>query len=192
MRRDPGRALSQSPLRPIRPLRSTRELPSAVWEACGTKSPEVLGMELDVLPAADYLFYDRKLFPRQKIRDISGLILRLRMIKSRWEVERMRGAAALAQAVADAVPRFLKEGISEHDLSIELETVARKAGHLGLVRVRKFNMDMFSGTSCRDRKPRYRPIRTLPREERAGAPHSAWGPACVKSERERSSALTSR
>lgn len=145
VRRDPGRALSQSPLRPIRPLRSTRELPSAVWEACGTKSPEVLGMELDVLPAADYLFYDRKLFPRQKIRDISGLILRLRMIKSPWEVERMRGAAALAQAVADAVPRFLREGISEHDLSIELETVARKAGHLGLIRVRKFNMDMFFG-----------------------------------------------
>jgi Xaa-Pro aminopeptidase len=57
----------------------------------------------------------------------------------------MRQAAGISQAVADAVPCFLREGISELELSAELEAVARKAGHLGLIRLRGFNMDMYFG-----------------------------------------------
>ncbi|HOV87312.1 MAG TPA: Xaa-Pro peptidase family protein [Syntrophobacteraceae bacterium] len=145
VRRDPERALSQSSLRPIHPLRSIRALPAAVREACGTESPRVLGLELDVLPANTFFFYDEKLFPKQQIRDVSGLIRRVRMIKSPWELEMMQGAAGLSRTVSDAVPRFLREGISELELSIELEAVARRAGHLGLIRLRGFNMDMYFG-----------------------------------------------
>jgi Xaa-Pro aminopeptidase len=102
-------------------------------------------MELDVLPTSTFFFYDEKLFPKQQIVDVSGLIRQVRMIKSPWEIEMMRGAAAISRAVADAAPQLLREGMSELELSIELERRARLAGHLGLIRLRAFNMDMYFG-----------------------------------------------
>jgi Xaa-Pro dipeptidase len=145
VRRDVQRAEAQSPIRPIVPLASMKELAPAVEQACGGAPPRRLGMELDVLPANTFFFYDEKLFPKQQIVDVSGLIRQVRMIKSAWELEMMHGAAAISRAVADAVPRLLREGASELELSAELETVARKAGHLGLIRLRGFNMDMYFG-----------------------------------------------
>lgn len=145
VKRDVQRAEAQSPLRPILPLKSLKDLSGGIVEACGGKAPEKIGMELDVLPAGTFFFYDEKIFPKQQLVDISGLIRQVRMVKSPWEIEMMRGAARISQAVADAVPTFLKEGMTELDLSIELERVARKAGHLGIIRLRAFNMDMYFG-----------------------------------------------
>jgi Xaa-Pro dipeptidase len=145
VRRDVQRAEAQSPLRPITPLRSMKELAPAVFEACGNSSSGRLGMELDVLPANAFFFYDEKLFPKQQIVDISGVIRQIRMLKSPWEIGMMKSAGDLSLAVAEAVPRILREGMTELELSAELEMVARKAGHLGLLRLRSFNMDMYFG-----------------------------------------------
>lgn len=145
VRRSLERAESQTPLRPITPLRSMKELAPAVFEACGTSRPERIGMELDVLPANSFFFYDEKIFPKQQIVDVSSLIKQLRMVKSGWEIELMRGAAAISRAIADAVPGFLREGITELELSAELEAVARKAGNLGVLRLRTFNLEMYFG-----------------------------------------------
>ena len=144
VRRHVQRAEFESPIRPVRAMHSMKELPPALFEACGG-SPGRIGMELDVVPADSFFYYDEKLFPKQQIIDITGLIRQLRMIKSAWEVDMMRQAAAISRAVADAVPQFLHEGISELELSAELEAVARKAGNLGLIRLRSFNMDMYFG-----------------------------------------------
>ena len=145
VRRDVGRAEAQSPVRPVVAMQSLKELLPAVERTCGGKVLRRIGMELDVLPANTFFFYDEKLFPRQEIVDISALVRQVRMVKSGWEIEMMRGAAAISRAVADAVPSLLQEGVTELELSVELERVARRAGHLGLVRLRGFNMDMYFG-----------------------------------------------
>ncbi len=145
VRRDPQRAESQSPIRPIRPLGSIKEVPTVLFETCGGESVKRIGMELDVLPANTFFFYDEKLFPRQQIVDVGVIIRQIRMIKSPWEIEMMRRAAGISQAVADAVPKLLREGMRELELSVELERTARLAGHLGLIRLRAFNMDMYFG-----------------------------------------------
>ncbi len=145
VRRDVARAGEQSPVRPILPLKSAKEIPPAVFEACGTATPKRLGLELDVLPAATFFFFDEKLFPKQQVVDVSGSIRQVRMVKSSWELDMMRHAGGISRAVADAVPRVLRQGVSELELSIELEAVARRAGHLGLIRLRGFNMDMYFG-----------------------------------------------
>jgi Xaa-Pro aminopeptidase len=145
VRRDVQRAEAQTPIRPVVPMHSIKELVPAAEQACGGRAPGRIGMELDVLPANNFFFYAEKLFPQQQIVDISHLVRQVRTIKSAWEIEMMRGAATISRAVADAVPRLLREGISELELSAELELVARKAGHLGLIRLRGFNMDMYFG-----------------------------------------------
>lgn len=145
VRRDLQRAESQSPIRPIHPMVSVKEVPAAVFEACGHDSVKRIGMELDVLPTSTFFFYDEKLFPKQQIVDVGVMIRQIRMIKSPWEIEMMRRAAGISQAVADAVPKLLREGMAELELSVELERTARLAGHLGLIRLRAFNMDMYFG-----------------------------------------------
>jgi Xaa-Pro dipeptidase len=145
VKRNVQRAEFQSPIRPILPLSSVKDVPRALFDACGTESIKRIGMELDVLPTTAFFFYDEKLFPKQQIVDVSGMIRQVRMVKSPWEIEMMRVAADRARLVAEAVPRVLKEGMSELELSIELERVARLAGHLGVVRLRAFNMDMYFG-----------------------------------------------
>lgn len=145
VRRDFRRAEEQSPIRPVRSMSSIKELPSSVFEACGSEAIKRIGLELDVLPTSTFFFYDEKLFPKQQIVDVGGLIRQVRMVKSAWEIGMMHQAAAISRAVADAVPELLREGMAELELSVELERVARLAGHLGLLRLRAFNMDMYFG-----------------------------------------------
>ncbi|GLI36422.1 peptidase M24 [Desulforhabdus amnigena] len=145
VKRDVVRAEEQSPLRPVVPLKSLKDLAPAVFDACGGASPGKIGLELDVLPANIFFYYDEKIFPRQQVVDVSGWIRQVRMIKSPWEIEMMRKAEAISRQVADAVPGLLREGMTELELSIELESVARRAGHLGMLRFRAFNMEMYFG-----------------------------------------------
>ncbi|MEN6486074.1 MAG: Xaa-Pro peptidase family protein [Syntrophobacteraceae bacterium] len=145
VRRSVERAENQSPLRPIVPLASMKELPPAVFDACGARTPLRLGFELDVLPANAFFFYDEQLFPKQRIVDIGGLIRQVRSVKSPWEVDVMRRAGDISRAVADAVPGILQEGMTEFELAGELERVARKAGSLEIIRTRTFNMEMGFG-----------------------------------------------
>jgi len=145
VRRDVRRAEEQSPIRPVVPLTSIKELPDHLDRVCGSRPPRTLGMELDVLPASTFFFYDEKVFPKDRIVDVGTLLRQVRMIKSDWEIEMMRRAAVISDAVARAVPEFLREGVSELELCIELEAVARKAGHLGFSRVRTFNLEIYFG-----------------------------------------------
>ncbi|MGQ9670627.1 MAG: M24 family metallopeptidase, partial [Desulfosoma sp.] len=145
VRRDVHRAEQQTPLRPVIPLESLKQLPSLVDKVTGRSSPRTLGMELDVLPANTFFFFDEKLFPKDRLVDVSGLIRHVRSLKSSWELEMMRGAAVIADAVARAVPQVLREGMREWDLLAELEKTARLAGHLGFSRVRGFNLEIYFG-----------------------------------------------
>lgn len=145
VRRDVGRAEEQSPIRPVVPLRKIRDLSAALVDACGGATPKRIGMELDVLPANTFFFYDESIFPKQEIVDASSLIRLVRAVKSPWEIEMMRAAAACSGAVADAVPAILRAGITERELSAQLELAARRAGHMGILRLRTFNMEMYFG-----------------------------------------------
>jgi Xaa-Pro aminopeptidase len=125
-------------------MKSLVELREATFEACGGE-PKIIGFELDVLPANAFFVYDEKVFPKQRIVDISGAVRQLRMIKSAWEIRMLRQAAEISTLVAESVPRLLAAGMSEIELSAELEAVSRKAGNSGMVRIRAFNMEMVFG-----------------------------------------------
>ncbi|MDA8307434.1 MAG: Xaa-Pro peptidase family protein [Deltaproteobacteria bacterium] len=145
VRRNFERAKEQSPLRPIQPMTSLSELREAVFAACGSKEPGVIGLELDVVPANLFFTFNEKLFPKQDIRDISPMIRRVRTIKSAWEIEQMRNAAKVGDVVKRAAAEIIREGMSELELDAELEAVARKAGSMGLYRIRTYNNEMGFG-----------------------------------------------
>jgi Xaa-Pro aminopeptidase len=139
VRRTLERAQRESALDRVEPLRSLRELPDAL-HAAGLDGGRV-GLELDVLPAAQYLGYVRRL-EGFELADCSAILRALRAVKSPWELAQMRTAADQLAHVPDWVAQILREGMSEIELAAEIDRRLRLAGHQGLVRFRGFNQEM--------------------------------------------------
>ena len=68
-----------------------------------------------------------------------------RSVKSSYEIECIRRAAQQLDTMFLDVPRHLHEGLAEFELAARIEYVLRMAGHQGLTRVRRFNMEMYYG-----------------------------------------------
>ena len=143
VRKSLERARAESALARIVALRSPREIPDLL-RAHGLQTGQRLGLELDVVPAALYLSY-RNLFQESAIVDVSPPIRRLRAVKSPWEQDLMRRAAALADEVAGAARELIREGMTEIELAGRVEAEARRRGHQGLVRMRMWGGELFYG-----------------------------------------------
>lgn len=115
-------------------------------EAIGSTLPSgaKIGLEMDVIPANLYLRY-QKLFAPATIADISWLIRRIRAVKSPFELEQMRHAAALAEKMFGYAREILAAGMSEVEFAARLEAFLRARGHQGAVRMRGFNQELFYG-----------------------------------------------
>lgn len=143
VRRDAARARMESGLKEVLPFTSVSELPAALARY-GYPEPETVGMEFDVLPVAVYERY-RKVFPGAVVSDASVLIRRLRMKKSSYEIHLLQDAAVQVDKVYRSAVEHLREGMTDLQLSAELERVARLEGHQGLIRMRVFNGEMLFG-----------------------------------------------
>jgi len=103
-----------------------------------------LGMEMDVTPAVFYLRMAGA-FPQFKIIDVSKVILEQRKIKDAWELECMREACRIVHAGHERILEVLREGMTEIELSAEIEDAHRRAGHEGLYFHRQFDFFMGRG-----------------------------------------------
>jgi Xaa-Pro dipeptidase len=140
VRRDIARARAESPLKEIVPFGSMRDIP-AILSEYGYPHPKRIGMELDVLPVNLFERY-RKVWPDAAWIDATPLIRRVRMIKSPYEISLMRAAAAQLDTIYRAAADIIREGMSAIELAAELELMARRDGHQGLIRMRGFNGEM--------------------------------------------------
>jgi Xaa-Pro dipeptidase len=127
----------------VAPLESLRELPERLQEVSPGPVRRI-GLELDVIPAALYLRYGR-LLPDAELLDASPLVRTLRMIKSGYELSRMRAAARIADRLYEKVPAFIRESGNETELAIRSEAFYRSHGHPGMSRTRAFNMESIYG-----------------------------------------------
>ncbi len=109
------RAAEESGLGNIICLESLKEIPATI-QSYSSRPLKTLGFELDILPAAQYLRY-QKLFEPAKIVDASQLIRTVRMVKSPYEIQILREAADLHGEVFNMVKETLREGITELELA---------------------------------------------------------------------------
>ncbi len=137
------RAIAESSLSRIVPLTSPKAIPQILHQY-DYQMPQTIGMELDVLPVNLYRNYQKMLADHHLI-DVSHLLRLVRSRKSPYEIEIMRQAAKLSDAVAEQVPTFLREGMTELELAGLVEAEARKRGHQGVVRMRLWGSEMFYG-----------------------------------------------
>lgn len=101
-----------------------------------------LGMELDVTPATVYL-RTAGTFPQFEILDVSKIILEKRMIKDAGEIECIRQSCRIVHAGHERIINCLREGMTELELSAEIEDAHRRAGHEGQYFIRQ--SDFFMG-----------------------------------------------
>ena len=140
VRRSLERVQAESPLEDVRPFGSFKELPPLIAEL-GAKR---VGLELDVLPAGQYLRY-RDLLPDVDLVDVSMALAGVRAVKSTWELAMISKAAEQVAAAFAAAPALVAEQSTDRAIQIELEHLMRQAGHQGPLRFRGLNGQMFYG-----------------------------------------------
>lgn len=143
VRRSLERARAESALEHILPLEDPREIPTLLSRH-GLGWLKRVGLEFDVLPVQQYVRLGR-LFPTMQFVDASMLIREVRMLKSAYEVACIRRAAAMQDEMAARMRETLRAGMTELELAAEIEAEARRRGHQGIVRTRRFNMECYYG-----------------------------------------------
>lgn len=143
VRKDFGRARMESGLKNVLPLTGLSDLASQL-RAFGHNLPERLGLELDVLPAQQYLRFEALLAPAA-IVDVSPLVRQVRAVKSDYEIGIMKDCALIMDRVFQHAKNVISVGKTDYEVAAELECFARKEGHQGVIRFRGFNSELSFG-----------------------------------------------
>lgn len=134
------RAREESPLEEIVPIKGRQDL----WDVLrdyGYHTVGHMGLELDVLPANQFVWFQEN-FPNTRISDISHDIRKLRMIKSPYEVDQIRRATAILDKGYQEIRGLIQEGMTELEIDGYLASIARREGHMGILRMRGWNQEM--------------------------------------------------
>lgn len=144
VRRSLNRARSESAWSEVVPVAGLGGIPDVLNQR-GYGLPGRVGLELDVLPAQLYLRF-REILPDAEIHDVSPILREVRMVKSSYEIERVERAAEQLRQVFAEIPEMIREDCPrEIDLAARIEGALRRRRHQGLVRVRRFGMEMYYG-----------------------------------------------
>lgn len=103
-----------------------------------------IAAEFDVLPVQQLQRLQRML-PQADWRDGSAIVRELRMIKSPYELGRIREAARIVDEAFEEALSRLKPGMTELELMAGIEYDVRLRGHIGIMRMRGYNQEVITG-----------------------------------------------
>ena len=118
------------------------ELIPAELEKLGYTLPTKLGLELGTTP---YLTIERlkAIFPDAEIADASAVMRCVRAVKTDFELDLLRQSGIKHERVYQRIPHLFHTGMSDIELQIEIERVARLEGCLGQFRISGESMELF-------------------------------------------------
>lgn len=134
------RARQESPLKSVVPAMAKGQIKKVLKDS-GFQDFRKIGLEMDVLPVNLYSRY-QQIFPEVQWVDVSDAILRLRMIKTPYEVEQIRRAAEILHKGYMEIKGIIREGMTEIEVDGHLALIARREGHMGVLRMRGWNQEM--------------------------------------------------
>jgi Xaa-Pro aminopeptidase len=140
VRRSYERALSESAFPCIRPMSGFRD--------AARETPKVPGrmyLETEILPIALVERF-RKYFPFSEVHSLDRQVMKVRSVKSAFELSLMERAGKLHRWVLEEyVPKILREGMTEATLGGMLYSAMVEQGHQGIVRFGSFNTEIEVG-----------------------------------------------
>ena len=111
----------------------------------GIPLPKCIMFEGDSLSYNEWLRYEAIFKPTKAINGTSA-IQRARSIKTEAELELIRRSGKLHAEVYSKIPKLYRPGMTDLELSIEIERELRLAGNLGLFRIFGQSMEIFMGS----------------------------------------------
>ena len=103
------------------------------------------GLQLGELPSIFAQRFASALSSLGECKDVTGIVHRLREVKSAWEQEQMTHGAEIQTRMFEAVAQLGREGISELDLVAAAESVSRSEGFGGQIQMRRFPLECNRG-----------------------------------------------
>jgi len=150
VRRSYDRAVLDSELDDIRPMRSFRDIAGLIQQL-----PDTLYLDTANATLEWYGLFSKYL-PFKNVLPLDRIILNTRAVKSEYELEFMRRAGEATDRIfRDELPGLLREGISEVELGAELFAVFLKNGFHGVSRFSMRNVDSILGHIAFGESPLY-------------------------------------
>ena len=129
----------------VLPVRKPEQLPELILE-CGLPLPKKLMLEGDELSFTEYNRL-AACFPEAEVVPCgSSLIRQARSIKTVVEIEIFRRSGAAHAKAYEQIPSVYRPGMTDRQLSIEIERLMRLEGCLGIFRVFGQSMEIFMGS----------------------------------------------
>lgn len=129
----------------VRYIRKAEQIPD-ILAAEGIALPNILLMEGDELPYSEWMRYQDALRPVAVVNG-SSLIRELRSVKTEYELEQLKFSARLQSQALREVPLLYRSGMTDHQLTVEVERIFRLKGCLGAFRIYGRSMEAFMGST---------------------------------------------
>lgn len=129
----------------IHPIRKPEQLPDLLKE-CGLPLPAKLMLEGDELSFTEYSRL-ASCFPETEVVSCGTTLIRqARSVKTPMEIEMFRRSGAAHSKAYEQIPSVYQPGMTDRQLSIEIERLMRLEGCLGIFRVFGQSMEIFMGS----------------------------------------------
>ncbi|MCD7901952.1 MAG: Xaa-Pro peptidase family protein [Bacteroides sp.] len=128
----------------IHPIRKPEQIVEILQQE-GLAIPQTIMLEGDELP---YTEYNRlaALFPDAKVVNGTPIIRKARSIKTEMEIEMFRRSGIAHTKAYNEIPSVYRPGMTDLELSIEIERLMRLHGCLGIFRTFGQSMEIFMGS----------------------------------------------
>ena len=133
-----------SPAPNMHEIRKPEQIPAILADR-DVRIPERIGLEEDILTYSDITRL-RKLFPEAVIMGCGAALRGARMVKTEYELGRMRADGAKQARVYSKISSLYTPGMTDLELQIAIERELRLEGGLGFTRVAGNLMDINMGS----------------------------------------------
>lgn len=129
----------------VHPIRKPEQLPELLME-CGLSIPSKLMLEGDELTFTEYNRL-AACFPQTEVVPCgTSLMRKARSIKTDMEIEMFRRSGIAHAKAYEQIPSVYQPGMTDRQLSVEIERLMRLEGSLGIFRTFGQSMEIFMGS----------------------------------------------
>ena len=125
-------------------IRKPEEIGDCLRER-GIALPRKLLLETDSIPMSEYLRYE-KIFSTEQTGNGTRLLRSVRSVKTPFELGRLRLSGRLHAEVYRRIPELFRPGMTDLELSVEIERESRLKGSRGIFRIFGQSMEIFGGS----------------------------------------------
>ena len=125
-------------------IRKPEEIPG-ILKSSGMAVPERIALEWETMTHSSFVRLS-SCFPETEMVDGSPFLKNCRAVKSPYEISLLYGSAAKHSRMYSHIRDVYRKGMTDVELSIGIEQVARSLGSLGIFRIAGPSMEIFMGS----------------------------------------------